>query len=107
MPVLTRVPAAVRIFSGEQNQGIFVKLLENARGGPAGEEYQITHPTASVNGLLRGSLWVAICDTTSITCRGGRREGEEAEGQGPRLRTLVEYKDEVRASVTRLAVAVS
>ncbi|PWN96789.1 hypothetical protein FA09DRAFT_299451 [Tilletiopsis washingtonensis] len=85
---------AVRIFSGEQNQGIFVKLLENARGGPAGEEYQITHPTASVNGLLRGSLWVAICDTTSITCRGGRREGEEAEGQGPRLRTLVEYKDE-------------
>ncbi|CEH16964.1 Oxysterol-binding protein [Ceraceosorus bombacis] len=88
---------SVRIFSGDQNQGIFVKLLDNAKG-PAGEEYQVEHPTACVNGLLRGSLWVAICDTLSVTCRGGVREGETADedgrGSGPRLRALCEYKDE-------------
>lgn len=42
--------------------------------------------------MLRGALWVAICDSLSITCRGGKRQGDN----GTRLRTLVEYKDEVR-----------
>lgn len=78
---------SVKVFPGEHNKGIFVKLTEDSPLGSsvAGEEYQITHPTASINGLLRGSLWVAICDTLYITCRGN---------SGSRLRSLVEYKDE-------------
>lgn len=80
------------------NQGIFVRLTEKAQCGAPEEEYQITHPTASVNGMLRGSLWVSISSTTSITCRGGKR-GDSDDGK--RLRTLIEYKDEVRQSGER------
>lgn len=84
---------SVKVFPGEQNQGIFLRLTENAKCGAAGEEYQITHPTASINGLLRGSLWVAICDNLYVTCRGGRRDKGEGD-DGSRLRAIVEYKDE-------------
>ncbi|PWY99613.1 hypothetical protein BCV70DRAFT_110124 [Testicularia cyperi] len=80
---------SVKVFPGEQNQGIFLRLTENARCGAVGEEYQITHPTASINGMLRGSLWVAICDSLYVTCRGGQRQDD-----GSRLRAIVEYKDE-------------
>jgi hypothetical protein len=83
---------SIRVYPGEANKGIFVKLTEDALAGPqlAGEEYQITHPTASLNGLLRGALWVAICDTLFITCRGGSRQNDN----GKRLRSIVEYKEE-------------
>ncbi|PWN48611.1 hypothetical protein IE53DRAFT_399359 [Violaceomyces palustris] len=89
----------VKVFPGDQNKGIFLRLTEKARCGAAGEEYQITHPTATINGIFRGNLWVAICDQLYITCRGGVREGEAAGGEdgtgkGSRLRTIVEYKDE-------------
>ncbi len=80
---------------GEQNKGIFVELTEKASCRAAGEEYQLTHPTASINGLLRGSIWVAIADQSYITCRGGRRDGEEEGKPGKRLRTILEYKEEV------------
>lgn len=83
---------SVKVFPGEQNQGIFLRLTENANCGAAGEEYQITHPTASINGLLRGSFWVAICDNLYVTCRGGNRS--KGEDDGTRLRAIVEYKDE-------------
>ncbi|SPO24490.1 related to OSH6 - member of an oxysterol-binding protein family [Ustilago trichophora] len=84
---------SVKVFPGEQNQGIFLRLTENAKCGAVGEEYQITHPTASINGLLRGSLWVAICDNLYVTCRGGKRDKGEGD-DGTRLRAIVEYKDE-------------
>lgn len=78
---------SIRVFPGEMNKGIFVKLTEDVPvSTAAGEEYQITHPTASINGLLRGSLWAAICDSMTVTCRGSQA--------GKRLRTIVEYKDE-------------
>lgn len=92
---LTYPLPGIRVFPGEYNQGIFARLTKNAKCGAEGEEYQITHPTASINGLLRGSLWVAICDSLYITCRGGKR-GEE--DNGVRLRSIVEYKDEVSQS---------
>lgn len=86
---------SVKVFPGEYNKGIFVRITEDSPLGlsVAGEEYQITHPTASINGLLRGSLWVAICDTLHVTCRGGggRDKGGPSEKQ---LRAIVEYKDE-------------
>lgn len=92
----------VKVFPGEQNQGIFLSLTDRATCGAAGEEYQITHPTASINGLLRGSLWVAICDNLYVTCRGGKRD--KGEDDGTRLRAIVEYKDESWISKAKYAL---
>ncbi|KAN0065665.1 hypothetical protein ACQY0O_000795 [Thecaphora frezii] len=91
---------SVRVFPGEQNKGVFLRLTEKARSAAAGEEYQITHPTALVNGLLRGNLWVAICETVYITCRNGKRDGDD----GSRLRAIVEYKDESWLSKAKYAL---
>ncbi|KAK0546122.1 hypothetical protein OC846_005402 [Tilletia horrida] len=76
----------VKVYAGEQNQGLFVKI---DRGHGAGEEYQLTHPTASVNGLLRGNLWVALTDTEYVTCR-----ASEGSGGSKNLRTIIEHKEE-------------
>lgn len=60
--------------------------------GPGkGESYHITHPIASVNGILRGSFYVTIGDTTVITCTGNK--------SGPNLRAVIEYKEEVSVFV--------
>lgn len=74
----------LRVAAGSHNKGIFI----NINGGHGmGEKYNITHPVASVNGLLRGSFYVTVSDTTVITCTGGK--------SGQMLRALVEYKEEV------------
>ncbi|PWN36740.1 uncharacterized protein FA14DRAFT_112093, partial [Meira miltonrushii] len=80
----------IKIFPGDRNKGIFLGLTDKARCGADGEEYQITHPTASINGLLRGSLWVSVQNQVYVTCRGGKR----ANDNGKRLRAITEYKDE-------------
>ena len=75
----------LRVAPGSFNKGIYIKLS----GGPgAGETYQLTHPTATVNGLLRGSFYVTIGESTIITC-----EKEGGEGQ-QRYRAVLEYKEE-------------
>ena len=75
----------VRVAPGEYNQGIFINLT----GGPGeGERYHITHPVAAVNGILRGSFYVTIGDSTIITVEGGK--------PGHKFRTVIEYKEEVR-----------
>ena len=74
----------LRVAPGQFNQGIFVHLS----GGPgAGERYRLTHPVASVNGILRGSFYATISESTIITCEGGK--------PGHKFRTIVEYKEEV------------
>ncbi|KAJ7636907.1 hypothetical protein FB45DRAFT_907678 [Roridomyces roridus] len=71
----------LRVSPGNFNKGIYV----NITGGPgAGEQYHITHPIASVNGLLRGSFYVTINDSTIISCTGGSQ----------RFRVIIEYKEE-------------
>jgi oxysterol-binding protein-related protein 9/10/11 len=76
---------AVRVGPGELNKGIYISI---SAGPGKGETYHVTHPTASVNGLLRGSPYVAIEGTTMITCAGG--------ADGSKLRAILEYKEEVR-----------
>ncbi|CAK5272071.1 unnamed protein product [Mycena citricolor] len=72
----------LRVMPGVFNKGIFINLT----GGPgAGEEYNICHPIASVNGLLRGSFYVTIADSTIITCTTGGKQ---------RFRAIIEYKEE-------------
>ncbi|KAG5652504.1 hypothetical protein H0H81_004817 [Sphagnurus paluster] len=73
----------LRVAPGQYNQGLFV----NITGGPGeGERYHITHPIASVNGILRGSFYVTVGDSTIITCEGGK--------PGQKFRTIIEYKEE-------------
>jgi hypothetical protein len=66
----------IKVQPGEQNEGIFVHLKDR------GEEYRCTHPTASICGLLRGSLYAAIQDTAVITCKDSG------------LKAILYYKDE-------------
>ncbi|KAF8520934.1 hypothetical protein BU17DRAFT_75541 [Hysterangium stoloniferum] len=73
----------VRVAPGAHNKGIFIKIS----GGPgAGETYRITHPTAQVNGILRGSFYATVSDSTFITVSGSK--------SGVKYRTVLEYKDE-------------
>jgi len=53
----------VRVIPGVFNRGIFVNLRQRNN-----EEYQLIHPTASLGGILRGSLYISVADTCSITC---------------------------------------
>ncbi|CAL1708602.1 unnamed protein product [Somion occarium] len=74
----------IRVTPGNFNKGAFVRI----KGGyGAGETYQITHPIASVNGILRGSFYVTVSESTIVTCTGG------PEG-GPYYRAIIEYKEE-------------
>ncbi|TCD62694.1 hypothetical protein EIP91_006554 [Steccherinum ochraceum] len=73
---------SLRVEPGSFNKGLFVKI----NGGPGeGEQYHVTHPVASVNGLFRGSFYITVSDATIITCTG-------ADGQN--LRAIIEYKEE-------------
>jgi hypothetical protein len=73
----------LRVSPGQHNKGIFVNLT----GGPGeGERYHITHPVAAVNGILRGSFYVTVSESTIITCEGGK--------PGHKFRTIIEYKEE-------------
>lgn len=75
----------LRVAPGHFNKGIFVTLTG---GHGEGEQYKITHPVANINGILRGSFYVTVADSTIITCSGGR--------PGMKYRTIIEYKEEVR-----------
>jgi oxysterol-binding protein-related protein 9/10/11 len=83
--------ASLRVSSGAMNKGLFVTI----DGGPgAGERYQITHPVAHVNGVLRGSFYATVQESTIVTCTGG-----PGVGKGEMLRAIVEYKEEVTSSL--------
>ncbi|WVN88574.1 uncharacterized protein L203_103785 [Cryptococcus depauperatus CBS 7841] len=76
---------SVKIGPGSSNKGIFVRIT---REGPGqNEEYQITHPSAAVNGILKGSYYGTISDAVQIICRGG-------EDSQTKLKALLDYKDE-------------
>jgi hypothetical protein len=77
----------IRVGPGEYNKGIFINLTAKNGESSSGEQYVITHPTAAVNGLLRGSPYVAIGDSTVVTASGG--------ATGEKLKTILEYKEEV------------
>jgi hypothetical protein len=83
----------IRVSPGECNRGIFIRLT----GGPGeGERYRITHPVASVNGILRGNFYLTVGDSVIITCEGGKDVFGETDGEGnkSRFRTIIEYKEE-------------
>ncbi|KAF8317153.1 hypothetical protein DL93DRAFT_2125174 [Clavulina sp. PMI_390] len=77
-------PASVRVVPGDRNKGIFVSLTS---GPGQGEKYNVTHPMAVVTGLLRGSPYVTMTDSTYITAT-------PAPGETRHLRAIIEYKEE-------------
>jgi len=78
----------VRVSPGSYNKGIFI----NITGGPGeGEEYNISHPIASVNGILRGNFYITVADSTIITVKGSK--------SGVNYRAVIEYKEEVGREV--------
>ncbi|KAL9055693.1 MAG: hypothetical protein Q9162_003419 [Coniocarpon cinnabarinum] len=54
---------SVRVAPGEYNKGIFI-TLDNYDN----EEYNLTHPVASLGGLLRGTLNISVADSCFVTC---------------------------------------
>jgi hypothetical protein len=54
---------SVRVIPGTYNRGIFITLKNRDD-----EEYQLSHPAAALGGLLRGSLYISVADTCTITC---------------------------------------
>ncbi|CAG7847793.1 Oxysterol-binding protein-like protein 1 [Serendipita indica DSM 11827] len=83
---------ALKVHPGTHNKGIFVNIT---KGHGEGETYWITHPTACVNGILRGSFYATITDSTIITCTGGK---------GDQLRAIIEYKEEPWLGAPRFLV---
>ncbi|KAI0341339.1 hypothetical protein BDW22DRAFT_1396871 [Trametopsis cervina] len=76
----------VRVTPGSYNKGMFIR----GTGGHAeGETYQITHPTVSVNGILRGNFYLTVSDSTIITCSGTKSTKDDEQ-----LRTIIEFKEE-------------
>ncbi|KAG1779346.1 hypothetical protein EV702DRAFT_1214469 [Suillus placidus] len=73
---------AVRVAPGSFNKGIYIDLTS---GPGMGEKYHITHPVANVNGILRGSFYITVGDSTIVTCVGA---------QGVAYRAVIEYKEE-------------
>ncbi len=54
---------SIRITPGAHNLGIFINIHSRDN-----EEYQLTHPTAHLGGLIRGALSVTVADGCVITC---------------------------------------
>lgn len=53
----------MKVTPGAHNLGIFINIKSRDN-----EEYQLTHPTAHLGGMLRGSLSVTVADTCFVTC---------------------------------------
>lgn len=68
---------SVRVTPGAHNLGIFIELAKRDN-----EEYQLTHPTAHLGGLIRGSLAVTVADTCFVTC------------PKTRMKTILQYLEE-------------
>ncbi|GAQ04871.1 oxysterol-binding protein-like protein 1 [Aspergillus lentulus] len=54
---------SIRVAPGQHNLGIFVNIEKRDN-----EEYQLTHPSAHLGGLLRGALAISVSDACFITC---------------------------------------
>jgi len=74
----------LRVAPGSFNKGIYINLTS---GPGTGERYHITHPVANVNGILRGSFYITVGDSTIVTCSGSKG--------GVSYRAVIEYKEEV------------
>lgn len=75
----------IQVAPGSQNKGIFIKLSDPSPG--AGEEYRITHPTAQVNGIVKGTFYGTIGGAVYVT-------GSRGPSSDRSYRAIIEYRDE-------------
>ena len=54
---------SIKVTPGNYNLGIFINIKRRDN-----EEYQLTHPTASLGGIIRGSLSVTVSDSAFVLC---------------------------------------
>ena len=59
----TPTPPSIRVMAGNHNKGIYISVPSRNN-----EEYQMTHPTAQLGGLFRGTLTISVADTCFVTC---------------------------------------
>ncbi|KDE05084.1 hypothetical protein MVLG_04524 [Microbotryum lychnidis-dioicae p1A1 Lamole] len=84
---------ALKVFPGPRNKGLFLILPDRDD-----EEYQITHPTAVVTGLVRASPYATISECTYITQRGGPKTSNK------HYRAIISYPDEAWLSKAKFLV---
>ncbi|KIJ92213.1 hypothetical protein K443DRAFT_135342 [Laccaria amethystina LaAM-08-1] len=83
-PISAKVSGmTLHISPGQHKQGIIVRVMG---GFGEGEQYYITHPIVSVNGILRGSFYITVGESTVISVGWGKPR--------QRFRMIVEYKEE-------------
>ncbi|GAA5915706.1 hypothetical protein JCM6882_004120 [Rhodosporidiobolus microsporus] len=83
--------ANVKIVPGPSNRGLFIDLPDR------NEEYQMTHPTAAVAGLIRAAPYATICDSTFVSVwplDEEERKKELKDGKKKRLRAIIAYQEE-------------
>lgn len=72
---------SLKVYPGPHNKGIFINLPNR------NEKFQITHPTATVTGLLRASPYVVISEYSYINSLGPWKTRN-------RFRTMIHYLEE-------------
>ncbi|CAG8452975.1 8870_t:CDS:2 [Ambispora gerdemannii] len=77
----------VKFAPGDQNKGVYLTLEKRDN-----EEYSMTHPTALLQGWLKGSLYVVVCDYCIIAC------------PKTKLKAILEYKEERWLGKPRFAI---
>lgn len=87
----------VRVAPGAYNKGIFLHVEDRLSEDGKPERYHITHPPAHVNGILRGSFYITVSDSTYVTCTNGPGwtiPGGKDKGKRVGLRAVIDYKEE-------------
>lgn len=87
----------VRVAPGTFNKGIFLHIEDRVSEDGKPERYHITHPPAHVNGILRGSFYITVSESTYVTCTDGPGwvvpSGKD-KGKRVGLRAIIDYKEE-------------
>lgn len=87
----------VRVAPGSFNKGVFVFLDNRTSNSGEKERYYITHPVANVNGILRGSFYITVSESTVVSCTGGPGwtiPGGRDKGKKVGLRTIIDFREE-------------
>ena len=87
----------VRVAPGSYNKGVFMTVEDRVGADGEPERYHMTHPAAHVNGILRGSFYITIGESTYVTCTGGPGwvvPGGRDKGKRVGLRAIIDYREE-------------
>ncbi|EKM56961.1 uncharacterized protein PHACADRAFT_254378, partial [Phanerochaete carnosa HHB-10118-sp] len=87
----------VRVAPGTHNKGIFLRVEDRISEDGKPERYHMSHPPAHVNGILRGSFYITVSESTYVTCTDGPGwivPGGKDKGKRVGLRSIIDYREE-------------